>query len=138
MTQTLGPVSGLVVATAVSVAAGTPFLRTAVGRRAVDHFGGRDGTDPYAAAGVYLGLATAYAGIVVLAGEGAAAGGAFGLTLALLLPFAFGVAAATAWLPAAGIEWRPTGEARVDATLTFAGFLATLTATAAGGWLLAV
>jgi len=136
MLQTLSPVGGLVVATAASVAAGTPFLRTAVGRRAVDHFGGRDGGDPLAAAGVYLGLATAYAGVVVLAGESAAGSGAVGLTLTLLLPFGFGLAAATAWLPTAGIEWRPAGEARIDATLTFAGFLATLTATAAGGWLL--
>ncbi|PSQ07270.1 hypothetical protein BRC97_03850 [Halobacteriales archaeon QS_6_71_20] len=109
-----------------------------MGRRAVGHSGGRDGTDPYAAAGGYPGLATAYAGIVVLAGEGAAGSGAFGLTLTLSLPFAVVVAAARAWLPAAGIEWRPAGEARVDATLTFAGFLAALTATAAGEWLLAV
>ena len=49
-----------------------------------------------------------------------------------------GLVVATVASVAVGIEWRPAGEARVDATLTFAGFLAALTATAAGGWLLAV
>ncbi|MFC7136290.1 hypothetical protein ACFQRB_06465 [Halobaculum litoreum] len=125
----------LVAAVLASAALGAPFLLTRTGRRAVDGLSGPDGEDPFVPAGVYLGLAVAYAAVVVVAGESAAGTGAFGLTLTLLLPFAFGVAAATAWLPAAGIEWRPSGEARVDATVVFAGFLATLTASAAGGWL---
>lgn len=135
--QTLGPFAGLVVAIVASAVVGTPFLGTAAGRRALRPFtGDTDERDPYAAAGIYLGLSVAYAGLVVVAGESAADAGVFGLTLTLLLPFAFGVAAATTWLPSAGVEWRPAGEARVDATLTFAGFLATLTAAATGGWLL--
>ncbi|QZY00303.1 hypothetical protein [Halobaculum rubrum] len=131
------PFVGVVVAVLAGAAAGVPFLRTVAARRALRPFGGGpDGDDPYAAAGVFVGLSTAYAGLVVLSGETAVDAGPFGLTVTLLLPFGFGVAAATVWLPSVGIEWRPTGEARTDATLTFTAFLATLTATAAGGWLL--
>ncbi|MFC7069749.1 hypothetical protein [Halobaculum lipolyticum] len=136
MTQPVGSVVGLVAAVLASAALGAPFLLTGTGRRAVAGLTGPDGDDPLVPAGVYLGLAMAYGGVVVLAGESANGTGALGLTLTLLLPFAFGVAAATTWLPSVGVEWRPSGEARVDATLTFAGFLATLTASSAGGWLL--
>ncbi|MFC7097850.1 hypothetical protein [Halobaculum marinum] len=136
MYHALGPLVGLVAAVLASAALGVPFLLTRTGRRAVDGLAGSDGRDLLVPAGVYLGLAVAYSALVVLAGESAVGTGAFGLTLTLLLPFAFGVAAATAWLPSVGIEWRPPGDARVEATVTFAGFLATLTASAAGGWLL--
>lgn len=137
-----GPFVGVVVAVLAGAAAGVPFMGTTTARRALRPFGGDpdggdpDGDDPYAAAGVFVGLSMAYAGLVVLTGETAVGTGPLGLTLTLLLPFGFGVAAATAWLPSAGIEWRPAGEARTDATLTFTTFLATLTATTAGGWLL--
>lgn len=131
------PFVGVAVAVLAGAAAGVPFMGTAAARRALRPFGGGpDGDDPYAAAGVFVGLSMAYAGLVVLTGETAVGAGPFGLTLTLLLPFAFGVAAATAWLPSAGVEWRPAGEARTDVTVTFAAFLATLTATTVGGWLL--
>lgn len=137
MDSIAGPFAGVVVAVLASAAVGVPFMRTAAARRVLGPFGGGPGgDDPYAAAAVYVGLSVAYAGIVVLTGESALGAGELGLTLTLLLPFGFGVAAATAWLPSVGLEWRPTGEARTDATVTFAAFLATLTATAAGGWLL--
>ena len=136
MLQPPAPLVGLVAAVLASAALGVPFLLTRTGRRAVAGLAGPDGDDLLVPAGVYLGLAMAYAGVVVLAGESATGAGALGLTLTLLLPFAFGVAAAATWLPSVGVEWRPAGEARVDATLPFAGFLATLTASAAGGWLL--
>ncbi|SHG45610.1 hypothetical protein [Halobaculum gomorrense] len=132
-----GQFVGLVAAVLASATVGVPFMRTTAARRVLRPFSsGPDGDDPFAAAAVYAGLSVAYAAIVVLAGESAGDAGAVGLTLTLLLPFGFGVAAATAWLPSVGVEWRPAGEARTDATLTFAAFLATLTATAAGGWLL--
>jgi len=132
-----GSFVGVAVAVLAGAAAGVPFMGTAPARRALRPFGGGpDDEDPYAAAGVFVGVSIAYSGLVALTGETAANTGPVGLTLTLLLPFGFGVAAATAWLPSAGVEWRPAGEARTDATVTFTAFLATLTATTAGGWLL--
>jgi hypothetical protein len=132
-----GQFVGLVAAVLASATVGVPFMWTTAARRVLRPFGGGpDGDAPYAAAAVYAGLSGAYAAVVVLAGESAVGAGAFGLTLTLVLLFGFGVAAATAWLPSVGVEWRPTGEARTNATVTFAAYLATLTATAAGGWLL--
>lgn len=142
MSEALGPVAGLAIAAVASAAVVAPFLLTSTGRRALGPLGGDPygedpyTEDPYAAAATSLGLAVAYAGAVVLAGESATRSGPVGLTLTLLLPFAFGVAAATVWLPSLGVEWRPAGEDGVDATVAFAGLLATLTAAAAGGWLL--